>query len=231
MLARRWTWPIFASMAIAAWALLEAASILAFRCFFLRCADSALIVLAVRGSCSLRLADAPAVSILRRRTKLDGKTNEQVKDRRAHGRQGRDAKESRSAVLRRTVQAGGQGGQGRRGQIRHSEHRTRGEGAPQGAHGPQSADGRGNQDQGEDSRASPRGKSVQRRHSRLGAFSQRELLQTKSGPGVSPWFRIRLCGCRMRGRSWRLTRHRFNHYPNGLQVADAPLAPQSPPFC
>src|SRR6266852_495754 len=131
-----------------------------FGCFFLRCADSALIVLAVRGSYSLRLADAPAVSILRRRTKLDGKTNEQVKDRRAHGRQGRDAKESRSAVLRRTVQAGGQGGQGRRGQIRHSEHRTRGEGAPQGAHGPQSADGRGNQDQGEDSRASPRGKSV-----------------------------------------------------------------------
>src|SRR5712692_4755490 len=115
---RRRKWPIFASMAVSGWALLEAASILAFRCFFLRWADSALIVLAVRGSYCLRLADAPAVSILRRRTKLDGKTNEQVKDRRAHGRQGRDAKESRSAVLRRTVQAGGQGGQGRRGQIR-----------------------------------------------------------------------------------------------------------------
>src|SRR6266566_4129129 len=148
-----------------------------FVCFFLRCADSTLIVLAVRGSYSLRLADAPAVSNLRRRTKLDGKTNEQVQDCFAHGRQDRDAKEGCGAILRRTVQARGQGSQGRRGQICHSEHRTRGEGAPEGAHGPQSTDWRSDQDQGKDSRASPRGKSVQRRNSRqLGVFSQKELL-------------------------------------------------------
>src|SRR5216684_1207360 len=183
-------------MVISGWALLEAASILAFRCFFLRWADSALIVLAVRGSYSLRLADAPAVSILRRRTKLDGKTNEQVKDRRAHGRQGRDAKESRSAVLRRTVQASGQGGQGRRGQIRHSEHRTRGEGAPQGAHGPQSADWRSDQDQGENRCSFARRKGPQRRDSLIRQVSQTGFLVATCGLGVSPWFRIRFGGCR-----------------------------------
>ena len=50
---------------------------------------------------------ATAVSILRRRKELDGKTTEQVQDCRPHGRESRHPEESRRAVLRRTVQAGG----------------------------------------------------------------------------------------------------------------------------
>src|SRR5882672_213440 len=71
-----------------------------FVCFFLRCADSALIVLAVRGSYSLKLADASAVSIQKRKTKLDGKTKEKIQHWFAQGRQDRHAKETRGQMLR-----------------------------------------------------------------------------------------------------------------------------------
>src|SRR5579864_9510662 len=52
--------------------------------------------------------------------------------------------------------------QGRRGQVCDSQHWTRGQGAPQSAHGSQSANGRSDQDQGEDGCAVASGQGFQR---------------------------------------------------------------------
>src|SRR5215831_2013761 len=111
-------------------------------------AGFARIVLAERGSQTLGRSGASAVSILRRRTKLDGKTTQQVQDRRTHGRQSWHAEE---------------GG----GQVRYPEHRARREGASQGAYWPQPPDGRSDQDQGENRCASARRKGAQGRRTRL----------------------------------------------------------------
>ena len=57
--------------------------------------------------------------------------------------------------------------EGWRRQIRHPRHRPRREGAPQGAHGPQPANGRSDQDQGEDRGSPAPVEGVQRRHSEV----------------------------------------------------------------
>src|SRR6266404_432677 len=71
--------------------------------------------------------------------------------------------------------------QGRRRQVCDSESRPRSESAPQGAHGPQPANRRGHQDQGQDGSSFARGEGVQRRHLEV-VFAEEKL----SGPKTAP---------------------------------------------
>src|SRR5258705_421512 len=79
-----------------------------------------------------------------------------------------------AALFFRTLQARGEGMQGRRRQVCDSESRPRSESAPQGAHGPQPANRRGHQDQGQDGSSFARGEGVQRRHLEV-VFAEEKL--------------------------------------------------------
>ena len=91
------------------------------------------------------------------------------------------------AFFGRIAGTGSEGMQRRRGQVCDSEYRPRGEGAPQGAHGPQSANRGSNQDQSQDGSALARVEGFQRRdfglvsaRRRRGKFSGGSLGRTLS---------------------------------------------------
>src|SRR5579883_2100457 len=120
------------------------------------------------------------------------------------------------------------GMQGWRGQIRDSEHRPRGEGAPQGAHGPQSANRRGHQDQGQDGGPAARIEGVQGRGPEVVFRGASEILgaaESSFAPPAGLWVQalrgIFFCGARTQLELAAETHARDSRYVKSRRVVEA----------